>query len=289
MLKQADFTVDIWPDISGDELQTVASSYDAFVVRSRTKVTAEVINNANRLKAIGRAGVGLDNIDVEAAKKRNIAVFNSPEAPAEAVAELTIGLMIALARGIPFADYSMKQGKWAKKQLKGWQLEGKTLGLLGLGNIGKKVAKTAKALGMKILITKRTPPDPKLLAQLEGKFIPLSEVLKRSDIISIHIPLTAQTFHMIGKEEIKIMKNEAYLINTSRGPIIDEKAMLDALKTGKLAGVALDVYEHEPPKDLELIKLPNVVCTPHIGSQTHESQRQAAIIITKKIINHLTK
>ena len=286
-LKRTGFTVDVKPGISDEELKSLVSTYDALVVRSRTKVTAEVIGRGRRLKAVGRAGVGLENIDVDAAKKRNIAVFNSPEAPAEAVAELTIGLLISVARRIPYADRTMKEGQWAKKQLTGWQLEGKTLGMLGLGNIGKRVAKIAKALGMKIIITKRTPPDPELLSELAGEYVPLRELLMRSDVVTIHVPLTHQTRHMIGREEINLMKDGAYMINTARGPVIDEKALMDALRSGKLAGAALDVYAVEPPKDSDLVTLRNVVCTPHIGGQTEESQRSAATIIADKIITHL--
>jgi D-3-phosphoglycerate dehydrogenase len=286
-LKQAGFTVDVKPNVLNEELKTLVSTYDVLVVRSRTAVTAEIIERGGRLKAIGRAGVGLDNIDIKAAKKRNIAVFNSPEAPAEAVAELTIGLLISMARRLPYADSTMKEGQWAKKQLKGWQLEGKTLGILGLGNIGKKVAKIAKAFGMKILITKRTPPDQELLTELAGEFVPLMELLKRSDIVTIHVPLTPQTRHIIGEEELHLMKDGAYLINTSRGPIVDEDALVEALRSGKLAGAALDVYTVEPPNDLGLITLSNVICTPHIGGQTEESQRHAATIIADKIIAHL--
>jgi D-3-phosphoglycerate dehydrogenase len=286
-LKRAGFTVDVKPSISDEELKNLVSTYDVLVVRSRTKVTAEVIGRGRHLKAVGRAGVGLENIDVDAAKKRNIAVFNSPEAPAEAVAELTIGLLISMARCLPYADRTMKEGQWAKKQLMGWQLEGKTLGMLGLGYIGKRVAKIAKALGMKILITKRTPPDPELLSELAGEYVPLGELLMRSDVVTIHVPLTRQTRHIIGREEINLMKDGAYVINTARGPVVDEKALVDALRSGKLAGAALDVYAVEPPKDSDLVTLRNVVCTPHIGGQTEESQRCAATIIADKIIAHL--
>ena len=266
-LKRAGFTVDVKPTISDEELKSLVSAYDVLVVRSRTKVTTEVIGRGRRLKAVGRAGVGLENIDVDAAKKRSIAVFNSPEAPAEAVAELTIGLLISMARRLPYADRTMREGQWTKKQLMGRQLEGKTLGMLGLGNIGKRVAKIAKALGMKILITKRTPPDPELLYELAGEYVPLRELLMRSDVVTIHVPLTHQTRHMIGSEELNLMKDGAYIINTARGPIVDEKALVDALRSGKLAGAALDVYTVEPPKDLELVTLQNVVSTPHIGGR----------------------
>ena len=286
-LKHAGFTVDVKPNISYEELKKIVSTYDVLVVRSRTAVTAEVIERGRRLKAIGRAGVGLDSIDLNAAEKKKISVFNSPEAPTEAVAELTIGLLISMARRLPYADHTMKKGQWAKKQLKGWQLEGKTLGILGLGNIGKQVAKIAKAFGMKILITTRSPPDPKLLTELAGESVPLMELLTRSDIVTIHAPLTRQTRHMIGKEELHLMKKGSYLINTARGPIVDEDALRDALLSGKLSGAALDVYTMEPPKDLNWVTQRNVICTPHIGGQTEESQRRATTIIADKIIAHL--
>lgn len=284
-LKQAGFEVNVKPSISGEELRDVVSNYDALIVRSRTKVTREIIEATERLKVIGRAGAGIDNIDVEAAKKKGVKVVNTPEAPAEAVAELTMGLMLSLARNIPLADNSMKEKKWIKKNLMGWELKGKTLGTIGLGNIGEKVAKFARAFGMKILITKRTPPDPALLKELEAEFVPLQELLKRSDIVTIHVPHTPQTHHMIGEKEIQIMKNGAFLINTSRGAIVNQKALLKALKSGKLGGAALDVYEVEPPNDWTLMQLSNVVCTPHIGAQTREAQKAASDLIAEKIIN----
>ncbi len=286
-LRQAGFKVDVSPTISAEQLIKTVSNYDAIIVRSRTQVTKEVIEAGKQLKAVGRAGAGLDNINVEAAEKRGVMVLNTPEAPADAVAELTIGLMISLARKIALVDRTMKEGKWLKKELMGWQLKGKTLGLIGLGNIGEKVAKIAKALGMRILIHKRTPPPPELLKELEAEYIPLQELLRRSDIVSIHIPLTPQTEHMIGERELQLVKKGAFLINTSRGAIIDEKALLEALQSGNLGGAALDVYEVEPPKDLTLIRLPNVVCTAHIGAQTEEAQKAAAVLIAEKIVNAL--
>jgi len=284
-LKQAGFEVDVKPTITPEQLTKIVSNYDAFIVRSRIKVTKELIEAGKRLRVIGRAGVGLDNIDVKTAEKKGIMVFSIPEASANAAAELTIGLIISLARSIPRADHSMKEGKWIKKQLMGWELREKTLGIIGLGNVGGRVAKIAKALGMKILITKRTPPAPELLRELEAEFVMLKELLQRSDVVTIHVPLTPQTKHMIGAQEIQLMKKGAFLINTSRGAIVDEKALLDALKSGKLGGAALDVYEIEPPKDLSLIKLPNVICTPHIGAQTERTQRITAVSIAEKIIN----
>jgi len=283
-LRQADFEVDNKPTITPEELKETISNYDAIIVRSRTKVTKDIINAGNKLKIIGRAGAGLDNVDVQAAEKKGIKVLNTPEAPSLAVAELTVGLMLALARNIPLADKSMKEEKWLKKQLTGWELKDKTLGIIGLGNTGEKVARIAKAFGMKVLIHKRTPPSSKLLSELEAEFVPFDVLLQKSDIVTVHVPLTPQTLKMIGATELRKMKQGAVIINTSRGAIIDEKALLNALKSGKLGGAALDVFEYEPPKDWALAKLPNVVCTPHIGAQTEESQRAATILLVEKII-----
>jgi len=287
ILKDAGFQVDISPEISYEELKEKVGDYDVLVVRSRTKVTREIIEAGEKLKVVGRAGAGIDNIDVEAAKEKGVKVLNTPEAPAIAVAELTIGLLLSLARQIPRANSSMKEGRWAKKEFRGWQLNGKTFGVIGLGHIGEKVARLAKAFGMKILITKRTPPSPEILKELEAEFVSLDELLGRSDIVSLHVPLTPQTHHMIGEREIRLMKDGAFIINTSRGAVIDEKALFNALKSGKLGGAALDVYEVEPPKDYSLMKLPNVVCTPHIGAQTVEAQRAASTLLAQKIVNAL--
>jgi len=286
-LKQAGFEVKVEPTISAKQLETIVADYDALIVRSRTQVTKEIIQAGKRLKVIGRAGTGLDNIDIATAEKKGILVLNTPEAPAEAVAELTIGLILSLARNIPLADHSLKEGKWLKKQLIGWELKGKTLGIIGLGNVGEKSAKIAKAFGMKIFISKRTPPPIKLLKELKAEFVSLNNLLQRSDIVTVHIPLTPQTHHMIGEKEIALMKDRAFLINTSRGAIIDEKALLKALISGKLKGAALDVFEVEPPNNLALIRLPQVVCTAHIGAQTEEAQREASVLIAEKIINAL--
>jgi len=287
-LKEAGFEVDVKPNITEDQISEIIHEYDAIIVKSRVKVGREVIERGVKLKVIGRAGVGLDNIDVEAAKERGLIVLNTPEAPADSTAELTIGLILSLARMIPLADRSMKEGMWLKRRLKGWQLRGKTIGIIGLGNIGLRVARLAKAFGMKILINKRTPPDPKILEDLGAEFVSLEELLRRSDIVSLHVPLTEETRGMIGAHEISIMKDGAFIVNTSRGAVIDEEALFEALKSGKLGGAALDVYSEEPPKDLRLIKLPNVVCTPHIGAQTREAQKEVSILIAEKIIKSLT-
>jgi len=197
--------------------------------------------------------------------------------------------MLALARSIPSADRSMKEGTWIKKNLTGWELKGKTLGTIGLGNVGERVAKLAKAFGMRILVTKRTPPDPALLKELEAEFVSLQELLKRSDVVTIHVPFTPQTRRMIGEKELQLMKKGSYLVNTSRGAVVDEKALLKALQSQRLGGAALDVYEVEPPTNWTLMQLPNVVCTPHIGAQTEEAQKTASVLIAEKIIGFFSR
>lgn len=285
-LEKAGFKVDVKPTISGSELKKTVSNYEALIVRSRTKVTKEILEAGTQLRAIGRAGIGLDNIDLDTAEKKGVKVYNTPEAPAEAAAELTIGLILSLARSIPQADRSMKEGKWIKTDLTGWELKGKTLGIIGLGNVGECVARLAKAFGMKILVTKRTPPKPTILKELEAQFVPLNELLKRSEVVTLHVPHTSQTHHMIGEKELQLMKKGSFLINTSRGAVVDEKALLKALQTGHLGGVALDVYEVEPPTNWTLMQMPNVVCTPHVGAQTIEAQKSASVLIAEKIISY---
>jgi len=288
-LEKVGFKVDVKPSISNSELQKTVSNYNVLIVRSRTKVTRKILEAGKQLRVVGRAGVGLDNIDLDAAEKRGVQVFNTPEAPAEAAAELSIGLILSLARRIPSADRAMKEGRWIKTGLMGWELRGKTLGTIGLGNVGERVARLAKAFGMTILITKRTPPDPAMLKELEAQFVPLTELLKRSDVVMIHVPYSSQTHHMIGAKELQLMKKGSYLVNTSRGAIVDEKALLKALQSKRLGGAALDVYEVEPPTNWTLMQLPNVVCTPHIGAQTIEAQKTASVLIAEKIIGFFTQ
>ena len=288
-LVKAGFNVDIKPSISRTELEKEVGKYDVLIVRSRTKVDQRILEAGKRLKAVGRAGAGLDNIDAETAQKKKLLVLNTPEAPAEAAAELAFGLILSLARNIPLADRSMKEGRWMKRDLMGWELRGKVLGIIGLGNVGERVARLAKAFGMGILVHKRTPPDSVLLKELEAQFVPLRNLLAQSDIITIHIPYSPETRHMIGDKELSMMKNGAYLVNTSRGAIVDEKALLKSLQSGRLSGAALDVYEVEPPNDWTLMQLPNVVCTPHIGAQTKEAQKTASILLAEKIISALSQ
>ena len=237
------------------------------------------------MKVIGRAGVGLDNIDVEEAKNRGIKVVNSPEGPTRAVAELVIALAFNLFRGINKGDSTLKEGKWIKKQLVGKELEGKTLSIIGLGRIGREVAKMGYALGLKVLATDI------FKVQCEfAKFVSFDEVLKKADILTIHVPLTDKTRGLIGKKEFEKMKKGIIVINTSRGGIIDEKALYEALESGKVAGAGLDVFSEEPPKSdflIKLIKHPNVIATPHIGANTKEALQRNSKIIAQKIIDAL--
>ncbi len=282
-LARAGFYVDYRPKITPEELLRVVKEYDAIIVRSRTKVTKEVIDAAEKLKVIGRAGVGLDNIDLKAAEERGIKVLNTPEALTNAVAELTIGLMISAARGIHKGHLHLKKGEWIKGELLGTELAGKTLGIIGFGRIGRRVAEIARAFGMKVLIYDIVKPDGKLLEKLGAELVELDDLLKRSDFVTLHVPATESTYHMIDERRLRMMKKTAILINTARGSVVDEKALVKALKEGWIRAAALDVFEEEPPKNEELLALDNVLLTPHIGSQTREAQVMAAVGIAEKV------
>jgi D-3-phosphoglycerate dehydrogenase len=274
--------VEVATGLKPDELMERVRDCDILVVRSATKVTADVIAAGRKLRVVARAGVGLDNIDVEAAKSRGIKVLNAPEAPTVAVAELVFGLMLSFARQIPRADASTKQGRWEKKELMGTELRGKTLGIIGTGNIGQAVGHRAKAFQMKLLFHD-VVQNQEFAEQTGGKYVDLDTLLRESDYITLHLPLLPSTKHMIGKRELELMKPTAVLVNTSRGKIIDEKALIEALQKRRIAGACLDVYETEPIVDSPLLKLPNVILTPHVGASTVEAQRDAAIIVAKKI------
>ncbi len=284
ILKEAGYIVDLRTSITASELAEAIGDFDAIVVRSRTKVTEQILEAGKRLKAVARAGVGLDNIDLNAAKRLGIIVVNSPEAPSNAVAELVLGLMLSLARRIPEADFSMKKGEWIKKRLTGIELKGRTLGIIGFGRIGYQLAKKAGALEMRVLTYARTM---EFVEEAEAVTVDLYELLGSSDFVTVHVPLLPQTKHMIGTEEISAMKDGAYLINAARGGVIDEEALRKALVSGKLAGAALDVYKEEPPQDLSLTGLQNVVSLPHIGAATVEAQRANSTVVAEKLINIL--
>ena len=288
MLKDAGFAVDLETSITAEGLVNTAGDYDALVVRSRTKVNSQVISAAKRLKVIARAGVGLDNIDLEAAEKAGVKVVNSPEAPANAVAELVLGLMFSLARRIPEADRSMQRGEWIKRRLTGFELRGKTLGIIGFGRIGYQLARKARALEMRV-VTYDVIIE-KLIEYVEeagAEAVSLEELLGASDFVSIHVPFLPQTRHMLGAERIASMKDSAYLINAARGGVIDEEALKAALSNGKLAGAALDVFEKEPPEDTSLTGLENTVCLPHVGAATVEAQTGNSTIVAEKLIELL--
>ncbi len=275
------------PEITREELLSTVKDYEVLVVRSRTKVDAEVITRAEKLRVVGRAGTGLDNIDLKKAEERDVVVINTPEAPVNAVAELVVGLMIAVSRGIHVGDRLMRLGEWPKKRLVGTELHGKTLGVVGLGRIGRRVAEIARGFGMKILAYDVIEIPKEILDSLETRLIPLDELLRNSDYITLHVPLTNETRHMINEEKLKMMKRNAFLINASRGAVIDEEALYKALKEGWITGAALDVFEHEPPTGSRLLELDNIVVTPHIGAQTKEAQELAATLLAERIVSKL--
>ncbi len=265
-----------------DELLDVISNFDAIIVRGKTKVTKEVIEKGENLKAIGRAGIGVDNIDMDYATERRIAVVNAPRSSTMSVAELTIGHMLSLARHLPASDKSMKAGLWEKKKLMGTELHGKTLGLVGCGRIGAEVASRAVAFGMHVLAY-----DPYLPKEVQDKiqstFTELDELLKNSDFISIHSLLSDETRGMIGKEQFEMMKDSTCVINCARGPIIEEAALVDALEKGRIGGAALDVFDKEPPEESPLLIAPNVVFTPHLGASTKEAQIKAGTTTAEQV------
>jgi len=278
--------VDNKPDISADDLLKVAGDYDAMVVRGRTKVTPAVFEVAKKLKVVGRAGVGVDNIDLAAARAKGVTVVNAPKSTSLAVAELALGMMFCLARMLPKADSTMKQGQWIKKQLEGIELNGKTLGIVGMGNIGTAIAHKATALGMKALgydtlvsadEIKKRGADP----------VPLADLYAKSDFITFHLPLTPESKGMVNGQAFAQMKRGVRIVDAARGGIIDETALLGALETGHVTAAALDVYATEPPGLTALVAHPNVIATPHIGAQTEEAQDRAAEDIASEVLTAL--
>ena len=275
------------PEITPEQIAEKIGSFQVVVVRSRTKMTRELIAKADKCKIIARVGIGLDNIDQDAAKEKNIRVINAVEGAITAVAELVIGLMLSMAREIPRADREIRNGNWIKKELMGSELKGKYLGIVGLGNIGKRLGRLARALNMNIIGYDVIPIDDEFSKEVGLMKADLDTLLSSADYVSFHVPLLDSTHHMINAEKLKMMKNTARIINTSRGGVIDEEALYNSLKDGSLAGAALDVFEVEPATENKLITLPNFIATPHIGAQTKEAQLLAANIIAEKIIQIL--
>ncbi|MFQ6107290.1 MAG: hydroxyacid dehydrogenase [Thermoplasmata archaeon] len=281
-LLRAKHEVDVKEYDAGDLLSKIPR-YDAIIVRSRTKMTADIIKEGENLKVIGRAGVGVDNIDVGTATERKIPVVFSPRGSTVSVAELAIGHMLSLARNLVISDRSVRAGKWEKKRFVGTELQDKVLGLVGAGRIGAEVTKRAKAFGMRVLAF-----DPYLNEEIAAKIgvelVDLHELLSESDFVSIHAVLSPETKGIIGKEELEMMKKSAYLVNCARGGIIDERALADGLREGLIAGAALDVFENEPPKDSPLLNLDNVHFTPHLGASTIEAQERAGTMVAEQVL-----
>jgi D-3-phosphoglycerate dehydrogenase len=275
------------PEITPEQIAEKIGIFEVVVVRSRTKMTRELIEKADKCQIIARVGVGLDNIDQEAAKEKNIKVINAVEGAITAVAELVIGLMLSMAREIPRADREIRNGNWIKKELMGTELKGKYLGIVGLGNIGKRLGRLARALNMNIIGYDVVPIDDEFSKEVGLMKADLDTLLSSADYVSFHVPLLDSTRHMINAEKLKMMKNTARIINTARGGVIDEEALYNSLKDGSLAGAALDVFEVEPATGNNLITLPNFIATPHMGAQTKEAQLLAANIIAEKIIQVL--
>ena len=272
------------PEITTEQIAEKIGNFNVVVVRGRTKLVKELIEKADNCQIIARVGVGLDNIDEDAAKVKNIRVINAVEGAITAVAELVVGLMLSMAREIPRADREIRNGNWIKKEMMGSELKGKYLGIIGLGNIGKRLGRLARALNMNIIGYDIVPINEEFSKEVGLMKADLDTLLASSDYVSLHVPLLDSTKHMINAEKLRLMKKTAHIVNTSRGGVIDEEALYNALKDGNLESAALDVFEIEPATGNKLANLPNFIATPHIGAQTKEAQSLAANIIAEKII-----
>jgi D-3-phosphoglycerate dehydrogenase / 2-oxoglutarate reductase len=275
--------VDDRSGLSGADLVQAVGNYDALVIRGRTRVTPEVFTAAKRLRVIGRAGVGVDNIDLAAAKAHDVVVVNAPTSTTGAVAELAFGLLLAVAREIPRADAAMKSGEWLKKELEGVELNGKTLGIIGYGRIGMEMGKRAAAFGMNVIAYDPLISEDAIQAS-GGESVSIQELYEWSDFISLHLPYNVQTRDLVGPLAFSQMKDGVRIVCAARGGIIDEAALLAALDSGKVAGAGLDVFAAEPPGATELVRHPRVICTPHIGAQTAEAQTRAAEDIAHEVL-----
>ena len=280
--------VDVMTNLTPDELKGIIKDYDGLAIRSATKVTKEIIDHAEKLSVIGRAGIGLDNVDIATASKRGIVCMNTTGGNTITTGEHTIAMMFSLARKVPQATASMKEGKWEKNKFMGAELYNKTLGIIGIGRVGTIVADRAMGLKMNVIAY-----DPFISPEAAGKLgitlVTLDELLQKSDFISVHTPMTKETRGIINAKAFAKMKKRVYVINCARGGIINEKDLYDALVSGKVAGAALDVFEEEPTKNKDLISLGNVICTPHLGASTDEAQINVAIAIAEQIVNFLTR
>lgn len=278
-MRKAGIQVDVNDTITPEDLLKVAPEYDGFVVRSRTKVRKPVIDAAANLKVIMRGGVGLDNIDVEYAQSKGVTILNTPAASSASVAELALGYMFALARHLVNATVSMRNGQWEKKKFEGVELGGKTLGIIGIGRIGSELAARARALGMKVIAY-----DPYVSQFAQGEMVSLADLLARADYISLHLPHTEETHHMISTAQFEQMKAGVRIVNCARGGIVDESALYDALVSGKVKAAALDVFAEEPLTDFRLFSLENVIGSPHIGASTEEALARVGAEVADKLI-----
>ncbi|MFN4197284.1 MAG: phosphoglycerate dehydrogenase, partial [Caldimicrobium sp.] len=287
LLKEAGLEVVYKPGLTPEELKKEVVEASALIIRSGTKVTREIMEASKKLKVIGRAGTGLDNVDLQAANELGIVVMNVPGGNTLSAAEHTLALLFALARRIPQANQSVKSGQWDRKKFMGVELNGKVLGIIGLGKIGSIVAEKALCLQMQV-IAYDPYVTPDTAAKKGVELVSLEEIYKRADFITIHTPLTKETYHLINREAFSKMKDGVYIINCARGGIIDEEALLEAINSGKVAGAALDVFEKEPvPPDHPLLKSDKVIATPHLGASTIEAQKIVAVEIAKQVVDYL--
>lgn len=293
---QKDFSVDLRKSTSADELAGIIGNYDAIVIRSATTLTKDLIEKANSMKLIVRAGAGVDNIDVPTATARKIPVMNTASANANAAAEQTIALLFAMFRQIPQAYVSLRAAKWERDNFKGYEVAEKTLGVIGLGNIGRMVCEKAIGLGMRVIgydpVIKSVTQLP-TLARLSESFTLVNdpdEAVSKCDVLTLHVPKAPATANFVNADRLSKMKNGSFLINCARGGVVDEKAVIDALETGKLAGAAFDVFEKEPPSfESPLLKHPKVVCVPHLGASTHEAQARVGATAAKQMIGFFAR
>ena len=285
--KEKGIKVDVKTGLKPEELKKIIGEYEAVIVRSATRLTQDLVEAAKNLKVIGRAGVGVDNVDLEAATRRGIIVMNTPEGNTIATAEHTMTMMLAMARKVPQAYVSLKAGKWKREEFLGTELQGKTLGVIGLGRIGRELARCAsQGFGMKILGFDPFISEESVKA-LGISFCDVKRIFKEADFITVHTPLTDETRHMIDQKALAMMKTGVRIVNCARGGIIDEKALLEAIDSGKVAGVALDVFEKEPPGNHPLLKRPEVVATPHLGAATREAQENVSVAVARQVIDAL--
>jgi D-3-phosphoglycerate dehydrogenase len=281
-----DMEVDVRTGIDAGELKDIIHNYEGLVIRSATRVTADILASARKLRVIGRAGIGLDNVDIAEASRRGIIVMNTPEGNTITTAEHTMAMMMAISRNIPQATTSLKSGKWEKKAFKGRELFNKTLGLIGAGHIGRIVADRARGMKMKVIVFDPYL-KPETVEKLDLEPVSLDELLARADYVTVHTPKTEETFDMINRDALAKMKKDAILLNCARGGIVNEEAVCEALESGRLAGAAFDVFTIEPPEGNRLMNLDNFICTPHLGASTQEAQDNVAKEVAEQIIAYL--